>query len=266
MSNIRIVFGSIADLATLSDPYADFQASYPVAFLQDRRRIFSAITAAAAPTAWKTIRMVWTTAQEINTVALLRTSLPAATSQYEFRCWTGNDFATGLIGTDTGSFPNLTGSAELFDKVLWTAALRSGVLSAELKVKDTAGVGVIELGRLFVGSYWSPAYNFSYPPEIGWEDTSQQSRTAGGSVRVNIGAQYRVQRFQFNNLSKSEGTALLAASRAVGKGGEVLVSMWPGDGSSMEIDGLMSGVMPKLPTVVKNYANVFAAGLGIEES
>lgn len=266
MSNIRIVFGSIGDLATLSDPYADFQASYPVAFLQDRRRIFSAVTAAAAPTAWKTIRMLWATAQEINTVALLRTTLPAATSQYEFRCWTGTDFATGLIGTDTGSFPNLTGSADLFDKVLWTAALRTGVRSAELKVKDTAGVGVIEMGRLFVGSYWSPAINIAYPPEIGWVDESQQSRTAGGSVRGNDGAQYRVQRFQFKNLTEAEATALLSGSHSVGKMGEILVSIFPNKATSMEIDGLLSGVMPNLPVVVLNFQDIWAASMEVAES
>lgn len=261
MNNVRLVFGSVADDATLSS--ADFNANYPVTNLQDRRRIFDAVTTNG--TGWKTIRMTWASAQSISCAALLRTSMLPASSDYEFRTYTDAAWTTAEVAT-TGSFLNKTGSADWYDKVLWPV-LRTGVRSAELKVRDTTNPSVISLGRLFVGAYWSPAKNFERSPEIGWNDLSQQSRTAGGSVRTNVGAQYRVHRLKFSNLTETEGSELLAGSRTVGKTEEVLISMFPGVGTEMEIDGLMCGVLPNGPaTVMRLYHDVWGGALEVHES
>lgn len=271
MSNIRILFGSIADSAidcTLTG--ADFNASYPVTNLRDRRRIFDAVSTAVS-TSYAEIKMAWTDAQSVSCLALLRTNLDPLTAKYHIVLYPNSDFTGTPVWDSTvdQAFLAQQGSGDTNDFIVYTPAIYVTVKSISFKVKDTATYSPtrpLTLGRLMVGDYWTPTVGIKYNPEIGVQDTTQLARTAGGSIRANAGSQFRVVKYQFDSLLPAEASQLLAGARAVGKTGEILVALFSGYNTPMEVDGLILGVMPNLPTVVHNYYNSWIASMEVQES
>lgn len=72
-------------------------------------------------------------------------------------------------------------------------------------------------------------------------DASVLQRMDSGSLRVDVGAQWPRATFGFAKLPETERAALFQAFRAVGRTGEVVVSLWQGEGGTRERDHQFMG-------------------------
>jgi hypothetical protein len=90
--------------------------------------------------------------------------------------------------------------------------------------------GYIEVGRLFGGSAWSPAYNAVYGASIGYEDRDVIAEMDSGSEYVRKRNAPRVTQFALPALSDSETLlTVLEMQRRLGSTGEVLYEFDPAD-------------------------------------
>jgi hypothetical protein len=87
-------------------------------------------------------------------------------------------------------------------------------------------VGTFVLGRYFeVG--WPPAYG----AELGFIDLTETDRSRGGSLYSNRGAQARTLKLALDNVAETERAAWVDIVRYSGLGRDVVVSLFPEDGS-----------------------------------
>jgi hypothetical protein len=90
--------------------------------------------------------------------------------------------------------------------------------------------GYLEVGRLFGGSAWSPAYNAVYGASIGYEDRDVIAEMDSGSEYVRKRNAPRVTQFALPALSDSETLlTVLEMQRRLGSTGEVLYEFDPAD-------------------------------------
>jgi len=82
----------------------------------------------------------------------------------------------------------------------------------------------LQIGRLFMGDVWTPAHNYSYNAEIGWNEGNVIDTALDGTEYADLRYRYRTFRFNFDWLSESEAYSnALELQRLVGSSGESVV-------------------------------------------
>lgn len=110
------------------------------------------------------------------------------------------------------------------------------IQSFRVTISDpTNSDGYMELSRLMLGRYFSPAKNMAYGLEMGWIDKSSQYRTDGGTLRSDPLPSYRRWRFSLEAVENDERNQLLDHIRAVGRRNDLFMSCFPGAGGRKEI-------------------------------
>lgn len=93
--------------------------------------------------------------------------------------------------------------------------------------------GYIELGRLFIGQYFQPVYNFGWGHSLEFVDPSIQVRTKGGGVLTDIQTPYRRKRVSLPYLQNSEKYwDVYNLLKTVGKRGNLVISFFPDAGDT----------------------------------
>lgn len=101
-----------------------------------------------------------------------------------------------------------------------------------VRIIDTGNTdGYVEIGRVFMGAAWSPAFNMIYGASFGYEDPTSVDTAMGGAEYFDERAPFRVFRFRLALLeTATEGYAqVLEMQRSAGVSGEVLVIPDPAD-------------------------------------
>lgn len=121
-------------------------------------------------------------------------------------------------------------------------------------VMSVAAAQVWEVSRLFVGEVVSPARGVAPDAEMALVDASVLQRMDSGSLRVDVGAQWPRASFGFAKLREDERAALFQAFRKVGRTGEVVVSLWQGEGGTRERDHQFMGrISSDLPASLQTW-------------
>lgn len=77
-----------------------------------------------------------------------------------------------------------------------------------LEIDDTTNpAGHIQIGRIFIGPAWQPAFNMSYGAGLGWETKTEVQEALGGSEYFQRRTPFRVTRFALDWMSQDEGFA-----------------------------------------------------------
>lgn len=104
-----------------------------------------------------------------------------------------------------------------------------------ITMEDSANPdGYIQVGRLMIGSYFSPKYNVNWGYSDGWQDLSTQSRTRGGDLRTEHRPRFRKGTLKFSWLDATDSGRFSQMFFEVGRSKDMLISTFPEDGTSRD--------------------------------
>lgn len=260
-TNVLLAYPNRADESTLTG--GSWSAGLPLANLLDRRirRVARSSDLAPASTQFtvalpklRPIRVLLIVGHTLSVSARYRItwaddpgfSKGAGTTEWQ-AVWP-RMFATSELNWEDDNFWLGTLSSE--DAEGYPATLRCVLPTAiykrywKFEIIDTGNAaGYVDLGRLFLGDGWQPAWNLSYGGSIGWEDKTSVSESFGGEEYFGDQPRYRVMRFRLQSLNQDEWRRVFEMQRQLGVAGELFVSY---DGVTESIDMLRKSFLGRL--------------------
>ena len=244
---MRLIVTNLADSATLSASPA-FSSSTPVSNLQDQSREKVGRTTGLST---QTIDVTLASPRMISAAVIYRGNF---TSEATWRVKVYDDAALTTLLYDSGdsylAAPMPLGDldwgvdplgASLFDgwgytfAALWFTPVLGGFVRITLSDASNPD-GYMEASRLFIGKYFQPTGMPSPGLSLEWRDTSEQSRTDGGTLRTEAGTKYRALTLSGALMPETDRAALGTMLREAGLSGDVYISVFAGDGDARERD------------------------------
>lgn len=100
--------------------------------------------------------------------------------------------------------------------------------------------------RIFLGRYFEVGINPDYGVQLGVETTTDQVRTRGGSLRSSRGELWRTFTADLNRMSEADRSVWLDIMKLAGLERDIVISLFPGDGTREERDYCMNGKFTSL--------------------
>jgi len=284
MANVRIITNLDFDTATLSSSPA-CATNAPVTNLQIGLRAKIARINTTGP--W-TISGVYPTAKRISAVSLYKhnfSSLAAMTLKlYRDVALTsqiGSDYTVTLggvlqefglafqpLGWGGAGYKYGGETFELWPASYFTQWLPSAVdavMGFKIIISDSGASSYLEMGRIYMGDYWSPTTNISYGMNMGWQEESSQFRTDGGSLRTEGYEPYRSFDMDFSILSPNERAELAVLFRRIGLRKDFFISVYPEAGGDIERDYTSAVKLTSMPSLSADFFNNYTTSLTLEE-
>lgn len=137
--------------------------------------------------------------------------------------WEDDEFWAGTISNEdiSGFFWNAA--------YLLPDTVSAQSISIEIYDEENAA-GYVQIGRLFLGSGWQPAWNMSYGATLGYEPLTEVSKALDGTEYFDERPLYRVAKFSLDHLREEEALeGALELQRVCGISGEVFFIWSPAD-------------------------------------
>lgn len=137
----------------------------------------------------------------------------------------------------------------------------------EVEVNDPNNPdGFVEAGRLIVGPYWTPLYNFDFGHSLWFEDSTKNTRTEAGDLRSEPGAKWRKVALSLSYMDAEDRVAVLRMARVLGKSKPLFLSMFPDSPDPMlEQSYQLWGKIVDSPKITNPQYEAYATQLEIEE-
>jgi hypothetical protein len=191
------------------------------------------------------------------------TALPVWTPQV----W-GDPAASPNGGLEWGVLPwlatgILSGTPEYFP--VWFTSVANGV-AFTIDIVDTNNVdGYLQIGRVYLGEYWSPTVNDAYGLSMWWKEASKQVRTDGGSLRTEGYYPYRAYSCSFDAMDETDRGNFMEIIRKLGLRLDFFISFNPGAGGDIERDYMAACKFVTIPEMKHPAWGRFEAGVTMEE-
>jgi len=144
----------------------------------------------------------------------------------------------------TGQIP---GTPEYFSH--WFTAIANAA-AFKIVITDTNNAdGYLQIGRIYLGNYWSPRLNVGNGLSMEWRESSTTTRTDGGSLRTEGYMPYRAFSFSLDGMIESDRAEFSEIVRRVGKRVDFLISFYPTLGGNAERDYLAAVKFVSLPNM-----------------
>lgn len=141
------------------------------------------------------------------------------------------------------------------------------IRSARFDLSDSGNPdGYLEAQRLYIGRAFTPTVNFDWGARLNYLDDSQFTRSERGSLFVAAGPRYRKLNATLSWLSNAEVLRLGEDIGAVGKAGDLLVSLYPDDASlGRSLQYTLAARLDSLPEFVSSHLNANTVTLTLQE-
>lgn len=274
MSNIRIVAVNEGDDATLT---SDSEA-LSVSNLQilGRTKVWRTISGTTSAF----INGSWDSGSVVNSLVLYRNNF-TSTATFRVRFWDGAD-QTGNIVYDSGTIDafNKKGWGDFVWGVdSWGSTLFTGwesrftqlffdsvtAKSFQIDIDDSEN-DYLEVERLIIGYYFEPTVGMAYGASLQWQESTEFTRTAGGTLRSDGSKPFRVLSFELNHLSEPERTRMQEIQRQVGKRKDVFVSAREDASGALERDWAMLAKFQEHGPLTAEYHQHYATSITLEET
>lgn len=289
MANLLIGWPNRIDEATLSG--GSWQAAMPLANLKNRTLgIKARSTDDANPSTKMTINLL--TGRSVRALALANHNL-SAPARVRVIATEGDPAGTpGATLYDSGwrdawDFGYGAWSVERFDwaddrfwsggflaeeitgyRATWVHPLPADVLAQwwQVQIDDTANpAGYVELGRVFIGECWQPAYNASYGASIGYVSRTDVEEARSGAEYFDTRSAYRVFSGALDWLSEDEAMSrAMEMQRRMDVSGEALFIYDPDDTRNL-IRSSFLGRLRRLSAIEHPYLDTHKMALEIKE-
>lgn len=283
MSNMRIIHTNVIDTSILSSSPA-CAAATPVENIQVAQR--SEVARVAGAQSWTiagefmgavsalclvghnltggaTVRLRLYSDYAKSVLVYDSTALPVGTAQV----W-GNPSGTPNGGLAWGVSPWLgngyaPGATPYF--TIWFSQISTAVAFL-IDISDPYnGDGYLQIGRVYLGDYWSPSLNMSYGMPMSWTEATKQVRTDGGSLRSEGYLPYRKFSVALDCLSEGDRSEFMEIARSVGLRRDVLISFFPESGAALERDYTAAVKFTAIPTLASPKYGIHATSIECEE-
>ena len=279
MSNLRIIDFNYADDSTLT---ASSEAGILVVtnLLTDIKNEIWRSTSRSA-----SITSILPVAKSVNAVVLPYTNL-TNTATMRVRGYTNS---TDIIDTDTPVFdttatlcsPYTSASVFGWDNKVpsqpyfsYGGAVYAGlfftggtVQKLYIELNDSANSSAyLEVSRLIIGNYWSPTYNADYGLQLGYEDSSANSRNEGGDLMSDIKPRFKSLTFSLGNFSLSDREKIMKIYRNNGISKGIYISVFPEDSDkNKEQDYQIYGKFNSIQALGMPWFDRFSGSFSISE-
>lgn len=124
----------------------------------------------------------------------------------------------------------------------------------------------LEAGRLIVGPWWSPAYNFNFDHSITFHDSTTNRRTEAGDLRGEKMPRWRRMEFDLGNMDAEDRSAMLRILRAHGVSEPLFISLFPENADKLlEQSYQLWGKFEESARLSQPRYDVYATSLAVEE-
>lgn len=205
------------------------------------------------------VRGVYPEARTMNSLFLFRHLLHGANVRlyaYSDATWTtpaspfsDSSSQAALCYTASETYTNSRGTNDPFksESPFWYFFSATSIQSFKLTVSGTpSAVSYFHIGRLVMGRYIELSRNPDWGFQMGWQDSSRRRRTDGGTLRARRGAFYKTMNIELADVDPLERATLLQIDRENGTAKDIVVSVFPGDGTSLERDNCVNCTMTAL--------------------
>lgn len=277
-NNMRVVYENYIDTATLSASPA-MVATLPEENLQKLSRSRVARTTSLAQ---QQILGNLASTKLVSSLVLWRHNLSASATMrlelFDGAGQTGNTvYDSGTIETSTyKSLGDLNWGidpfeASVFDawgvywSVLWFAPAAASSFRITLNDSSNAD-GYMEITRAILGPYIEPFFNPSYGMRLGWQETSKQERTDGGTLHSDPSSNFRNLEFSLDMLTETDRPKFLEFTRLVGKRKDFFISVFPEVGGEQERDYCMLAKLVQDSSHTSSFYAHFSQALKMQET
>lgn len=135
-----------------------------------------------------------------------------------------------------------------------------------VQISDTSNSdGYVQIGRLFMASYWQPTVNYAYGGGITYEDPTPYDTTLSGAEFFDIRSRYRICKFQLQYITGTEAYSYaMEMHRLAGISGEVLVMQDPADSSNITARSFV-GRLRKIGEIPQTQPGAYSVNYEIKE-
>jgi len=277
-NNMRVVYENYIDTATLSASPA-MVATLPEENLQKLSRSRVARTTSLAQ---QLVLGDLASTKLVSSLVLWRHNLSASATMrlelFDGAGQTGNTvYDSGTIETSTyKSLGDLNWGidpfeASVFDawgvywSVLWFAPAAASSFRITLNDSSNAD-GYMEITRAILGPYIEPFFNPSYGMRLGWQETSKQERTDGGTLHSDPSSNFRNLEFSLDMLTETDRPKFLEFTRLVGKRKDFFISVFPEVGGEQERDYCMLAKLVQDSSHTSSFYAHFSQALKMQET
>lgn len=106
-----------------------------------------------------------------------------------------------------------------------------------------------QASRFWVGLGFEVAINPVYGAALGWQDETDRNRTRGGSLRTNLGAKWKTIKWDFDAIAENEVPVWLDILANAQTGKDIVVSLFPNDGTRKERDHIIAAKLSALDPI-----------------
>lgn len=138
--------------------------------------------------------------------------------------------------------------------------------SYRLTVSDPVNsAGYIDITRIYMGRHFSPAVNFSYGSQWGFDSSEQQIRTEDGGLFTSPSAVWRKSTFTLDHIASSDRSALNSAIRHVQRTKDWFISLYPDASGQLEIEHSFACKFTNLPQSSNPSFDTWQYPIAVEE-
>lgn len=261
---MRILANNIGDTAVLTASPA-MVTTLPETNLQSQYRETVARWTALDGQA---ICATWGRAQPVNMVCLYRTNFSSSATwrvrMFSDPVYTTSVYDSGYVTTnnpvplgslDWGVDPLGLSLYSYWDyavcRLYFTSVLAQ---SMQIDVIDVANeAGYAQASRLFVGQYLEPSSGPVLGMTVGYRENTTQTRTEGGSLRTDPGANWRVLNVTMQQMEDDDRRQFMEILRRYGMRGDLFVSVHPDTGDELERDHELQAKLTNLSDISNPY-------------
>ena len=274
MNAMRVLSANLADASTTTA--SSTAGAYAVANLtNDTKSLVWRSTGLSA-----TLTAVWGATQNINCVVLpFNNFTPAATIRVQgFSDAAGATqvFDTGIISANSAPAKIISGFTQLQSQSAYAYGGGSyavayfaltGVQNVLITLSDPSNAaGYLEVSRLLIGTYWSPAYNADVGAGLTFQDTSKNVRSEGGDLITALGTRNRKLTFTLSRMSASDRATAANIFRSNGFRTPLFISIFPQNtDAALESDHQIYGKFSAMSAITIPVYTAYSAPLEIEE-
>ena len=107
--------------------------------------------------------------------------------------------------------------------VLTGTLINARYIRVDVSAPSRSGLGYFDVGRLWAGPLWTPAFNYSLGWGEQWKDTSIIARSPrSGAIFVDTAASFRSFDMTFDYLSEDDRAQAMTMDNTAGKRGQIL--------------------------------------------
>lgn len=275
-NNLRILYDNLADTATVTA--SSTAGGLSAANLQkDSKGLVWRSTGTTA-----TITATWSALQTFSGVALpfcnltgsatIRVRVYTDTAGTTLARDTGTVNAGAYIPTDVwGNWAGTPSGVAAYSfgggsyARCWFTSTPGRRLVIDLS-DSTNSSGYLEASRLVCGAYWSPTYNTNFGLQVGFVDTSEQTRSESGNFITTNNTVHKTLNFDLSYLTDADRAKMMSILRGNGLRRPLFVSVFPDDTDLVkEQNYQIYGKLTNLNSITHPLYTIYSTNLTIEE-